>query len=51
LIELRASIRFSVSPISSTDADLRGDGVKDITWINADGQEMSDEAWARIMRA
>jgi glycogen operon protein len=26
--------------------DLRGVGVKDLTWINADGAEMSDEAWA-----
>jgi glycogen operon protein len=26
--------------------DLRGTGVKDLTWINADGAEMSDEAWA-----
>src|SRR5581483_11880328 len=25
--------------------DLRGVGVKDLTWINADGAEMSDEAW------
>jgi isoamylase len=25
--------------------DLRGTGVKDITWINAAGQEMSDEEW------
>ena len=26
--------------------DMRGLGVKDITWINADGNEMTDEAWA-----
>ncbi|QYM79035.1 glycogen debranching protein GlgX [Horticoccus luteus] len=25
--------------------DLRGAGVKDITWINATGKEMTDEAW------
>jgi glycogen operon protein len=25
--------------------DLRGTGMKDITWINADGNEMDDEAW------
>jgi len=27
--------------------DLRGNGVKDITWINADGTEMTDDTWAR----
>jgi glycogen operon protein len=26
--------------------DLRGNGVKDLTWINADGEEMNDEAWS-----
>jgi isoamylase len=26
--------------------DLRGIGTKDLTWINADGNEMTDEAWA-----
>ncbi len=26
--------------------DLRGIGMKDLTWINADGSEMTDEAWA-----
>ncbi len=26
--------------------DLRGIGIKDLTWINADGNEMTDEAWA-----
>ena len=25
--------------------DLRGDGVKDVTWINADGSEMTDQTW------
>ena len=25
--------------------DLRGSGIKDITWINAEGREMSDEEW------
>ncbi len=25
---------------------LRGAGMKDLTWVNADGAEMSDEAWA-----
>ncbi|HEY8994324.1 MAG TPA: glycogen debranching protein GlgX [Lacunisphaera sp.] len=25
--------------------DLRGNGIKDITWINADGTEMTDQAW------
>jgi isoamylase len=25
--------------------DLRGNGIKDITWINADGTEMTAEAW------
>ncbi|HVU35592.1 MAG TPA: glycogen debranching protein GlgX [Opitutaceae bacterium] len=26
--------------------DLRGNGIKDITWINSDGTEMNDEAWS-----
>ncbi|MES2697073.1 MAG: glycogen debranching protein GlgX [Verrucomicrobiota bacterium] len=26
--------------------DLRGIGMKDLTWINADGSEMTDEAWS-----
>jgi glycogen operon protein len=26
--------------------DLRGSGQKDLTWINADGAEMNDEAWS-----
>ena len=26
--------------------DLRGNGIKDITWINADGTEMDDQAWS-----
>jgi isoamylase len=26
--------------------DLRGNGIKDITWINADGSEMNDQTWA-----
>jgi isoamylase len=26
--------------------DLRGTGIKDITWINADGTEMTDQVWA-----
>jgi isoamylase len=26
--------------------DLHGIGMKDLTWINADGNEMTDEAWA-----
>jgi len=26
--------------------DLHGVGMKDLTWINADGAEMTDEAWA-----
>ncbi len=26
--------------------DLRGTGIKDLTWINADGTEMTDQAWA-----
>jgi isoamylase len=26
--------------------DLRGVGTKDLTWINADGNEMTDEAWS-----
>ncbi len=26
--------------------DLRGIGIKDLTWINADGSEMTDDAWA-----
>ena len=25
--------------------DIRGQGIKDITWINASGREMDDEAW------
>jgi glycogen operon protein len=25
--------------------DLHGNGIKDITWINADGTEMTDQAW------
>jgi isoamylase len=25
---------------------LRGGGIKDLTWINADGTEMNDQAWA-----
>jgi glycogen operon protein len=25
--------------------DIRGIGTKDITWVNADGNEMTDEAW------
>lgn len=25
--------------------DLRGIGIKDLTWINADGEEMTDESW------
>lgn len=25
--------------------DLRGIGMKDLTWVNADGNEMTDEAW------
>ncbi len=26
--------------------DLRGNGFKDLTWINADGTEMNDQAWS-----
>jgi glycogen operon protein len=26
--------------------DLRGIGLKDLTWINADGNEMTDDAWS-----
>jgi glycogen operon protein len=26
--------------------DLRGIGIKDLTWINADGNEMTDDAWS-----
>ena len=45
LIDLRLKHPIFHQPDFFHGRDLRGDGVKDITWINADGQEMSDEAW------
>ncbi|MDX2185859.1 MAG: glycogen debranching protein GlgX [Opitutaceae bacterium] len=46
IIKLRADHVVFHRPHFFQGRDLRGNGVKDITWFNADGSEMSDEAWA-----
>jgi glycogen operon protein len=46
LIHLRAAHSIFRQPRFFQGRDLRGAGVKDITWLNAAGVEMDDEAWA-----
>jgi isoamylase len=46
LIQFRLKHPIFHQPRFFQGRDLRGAGVKDITWINADGTEMSDEAWS-----
>jgi glycogen operon protein len=45
LIEFRLKHPIFHQPRYFRGQDLRGDGVKDITWLNADSTEMTDEAW------
>jgi glycogen operon protein len=45
LIHLRQEHPIFRQPRFFQGRDLRGEGVKDITWIDASGAEMSDEAW------
>jgi len=46
LIHLRGQHSIFRQPRFFQGRDLRGEGVKDITWINAAGIEMDDGAWA-----
>ena len=46
LIKFRLSHPIFHQPHFFKGHDLRGIGMKDLTWINADGSEMTDEAWA-----
>ncbi|MFT3830783.1 MAG: glycogen debranching protein GlgX [Opitutaceae bacterium] len=46
LVDLRNKHVVFRQPRFFQGRDLRGNGVKDITWYNADGAEMTDEAWA-----
>jgi isoamylase len=45
LIKLRLQHPIFHQPHFFKGHDLRGIGMKDLTWINADGSEMTDEAW------
>jgi len=46
LIQFRLAHPIFRQPHFFKGHDLRGIGMKDLTWINADGNEMTDEAWA-----
>jgi glycogen operon protein len=46
LIRFRLAHPIFHHPSFFKGRDLRGTGVKDLTWFNADGSEMDDEAWA-----
>jgi isoamylase len=46
LIKFRLAHPIFHQPDFFKGHDLRGIGVKDLTWINADGDEMTDEAWS-----
>jgi len=46
LIQLRHNHPIFRQPRFFQGRDLRGEGVKDITWLNAEGVEMDDAAWA-----
>jgi isoamylase len=46
LIHLRREHSIFRQPRFFQGRDLRGEGVKDITWVNAAGVEMDDAAWA-----
>jgi glycogen operon protein len=46
LIHFRLAHPIFHHPSFFKGRDLRGSGVKDLTWFNADGTEMTDEAWA-----
>lgn len=45
LIHFRRAHPIFHQPSFFQGRDIRGGGQKDITWINADGKEMTDEAW------
>jgi glycogen operon protein len=45
LIKFRLSHPIFHQPHFFKGHDLRGVGMKDLTWVNADGNEMTDEAW------
>ena len=45
LIRLRREHPIFHQPRFFQGRSIRGSGAKDITWINADGREMDDEAW------
>ena len=45
LIKFRLSHPIFHQPHFFKGHDLRGTGMKDLTWLNADGNEMDDEAW------
>lgn len=45
LIQFRLSHPIFHQPHFFKGHDLRGIGMKDLTWINADGSEMTDEDW------
>ncbi len=45
LIDFRLKHPIFHQPDFFRGHDLRGDGVKDINWLSADGSAMSDEAW------
>jgi isoamylase len=46
LIRLRLQHPIFHQPNFFQGRDLHGAGIKDLTWINADGTEMTDEAWS-----
>jgi isoamylase len=46
LIQLRHHHPIFRQPKFFQGRDLRGHGIKDITWIDAEGNEMSEAAWA-----
>jgi len=45
LIKMRSGHPIFRQPHFLEGRDLHGNGVKDLTWLNADGNEMSAEAW------
>jgi glycogen operon protein len=45
LIQFRMKHPIFHQPHFFKGHDLRGIGMKDLTWLNADGNEMTDEAW------
>ena len=45
LTRLRLKHPIFHQPTFFKGRDLRGTGIKDITWFNADGTEMNDEGW------